>query len=184
MSVIWKERRIEVFDSRSSKKRKLSSMRRSAFAFAACEALDIARPGGNAVARRPSGGYFDFVNVALLLHHAKGWLWKHAANIDTATKRENQIYRNRRRQTVVKISPPEEILLPSWIPSSKPLPPEPEPFKFGRRPPATHQLYCRLTGQKLALRSGRGRLWYEHLPGGFSNQDLKTRAKPVKHEQA
>jgi hypothetical protein len=41
--------------------------------FAACEALDIARPGGNAVARRPNGGYFDFVNVALLLHHAKGW---------------------------------------------------------------------------------------------------------------
>src|SRR6516225_4838426 len=81
------------------------------------------------------GGYFDFVNVALLLHHVKGWLWKHATSIDTATKRENQIYRNRRQQTMVKVSPPEEILLPSWIPSST-LPPEPEPFKFGRRPPS------------------------------------------------
>jgi hypothetical protein len=96
MSVIWKERRIEVFDSRSSKKRKLSSIRRSAFALPPVRALDIARPGGNAVARSPSGGYFDFVDVALLLHHAQGWLWKHATSIDTATKRENQIYRNRR----------------------------------------------------------------------------------------
>ena len=42
--------------------------------FAACEALDIAHPGGNAVPRGPSGGYFDLVNVALLLHHVKGWL--------------------------------------------------------------------------------------------------------------
>ena len=31
--------------------------------FAACEALDITRTGGNAVARRPSGGYFDFVDA-------------------------------------------------------------------------------------------------------------------------
>jgi hypothetical protein len=59
--------------------------------FAACEALDIARPGGNAVARRPSGGYFDFVNGALLLDHAKAWLWKHAATIDAATKRTKYI---------------------------------------------------------------------------------------------
>jgi hypothetical protein len=69
--------------------------------FAACEALDIARPGGNAVVRRPRGGYFDFVNVALLLYHTKGWLWKHATSIDTDRKRENQIYRNRPRRTRV-----------------------------------------------------------------------------------
>ena len=36
---------------------------------------------------------------------------------------------------MVKVSPPEEMLLPSRIPSST-LPPEPEPFKFGRRPPS------------------------------------------------
>jgi len=152
--------------------------------FAACEALDIARSGGNAVARRPSGGYFDFVNVAPLLHHAKGWLWKHATSIDTATKRENQIYRNRRRQTMVKASPSEEILLPSWIPSSKALPPEPEPFKFGRRPRATHQLYCRLIVKSLISASTGSDSGTSSIQGGFSNQDLKTRTKPVKHEQA
>jgi len=35
--------------------------------FAAGEALDIARPGGDAVERRPRGGYFDFVNIRLPL---------------------------------------------------------------------------------------------------------------------
>src|SRR5262245_47378786 len=76
--------------------------------FAACEALDIVRTGCNAVARRPSGGYFDFVNVALLFHHAKGWLCKHVASIDTATKRENQISRNGRR-TMVEVSTLERV---------------------------------------------------------------------------
>jgi hypothetical protein len=57
--------------------------------FAASKAVDIVRPGGNAVARRPSGSYFDFVNVALRFHHAKGWLWKHAASIDYETREPN-----------------------------------------------------------------------------------------------
>ena len=39
---------------------------------------------------------------------------------------------------------------------------------------ATHQLYCRLTGQKLTLRFDRERLWYEFLRAGFSPEDLKT----------
>ena len=63
MSVMWNERRIELFDSRSSKKRKLSSIRRLCICFAASEALDIADSGGDAVEGRLTGGYFDFVNV-------------------------------------------------------------------------------------------------------------------------
>ena len=39
---------------------------------------------------------------------------------------------------------------------------------------ATHELYCRLTGQELTLRFDRERLWYEFLRAGFSNDDLKT----------
>jgi hypothetical protein len=39
---------------------------------------------------------------------------------------------------------------------------------------ATHELYCRLTGQKLTLRFDRERLWYEFLRAGFSDDDLKT----------
>lgn len=39
---------------------------------------------------------------------------------------------------------------------------------------AAHELYCRLTGQKLTLRFDRERLWYEFLRAGFSDDDLKT----------
>src|SRR5262249_58989286 len=95
----------------------------------------------------------------------RGWWGKNAPSIDTAKKRENKIYRNRRRQTMVKVSPPEEILLPSWIPSSKPLPPEPEPFKFGRRRPSHSPALLPANRQKLALRFDRERLGYEFLSG-------------------
>src|SRR5262245_41087298 len=39
---------------------------------------------------------------------------------------------------------------------------------------SAHQLYCRLTGQKLTLRFDRERLWHEFLRAGFSDDDLKT----------
>src|SRR6516225_2711034 len=39
---------------------------------------------------------------------------------------------------------------------------------------AAHELYCRLTAQKLTLRFDRERLWYEFLRAGFNAQDLKT----------
>src|SRR5262249_26271633 len=39
---------------------------------------------------------------------------------------------------------------------------------------AAHELYCRLTAQKLPLRFDRERLWYEFLRAGFNAQDLKT----------
>ena len=68
--------------------------------FAAGEALDIAHPGGDAVERRLRGGYFDFVNVRLLFHHANGWLCRHAASIDAATKRANERDRNRRAEYI------------------------------------------------------------------------------------
>src|SRR6266542_1326820 len=35
-----------------------------------------------------------------------------------------------------------------------------------------HQLYCRLTGQKLNLGFDRQRLWYEFLHAGFSGEQL------------
>lgn len=35
-----------------------------------------------------------------------------------------------------------------------------------------HQLYCQLTGQSLALRFDRERLWYEFLHAGFTPEDL------------
>src|ERR1700730_6030957 len=35
-----------------------------------------------------------------------------------------------------------------------------------------HQLYCRLTGQKLTLGFDRQRLWYEFLHAGFSGEQL------------
>jgi hypothetical protein len=38
--------------------------------FAASEVLDIASRGRDAVERRRRGGYFDFVNIWLLFHHA------------------------------------------------------------------------------------------------------------------
>jgi hypothetical protein len=68
--------------------------------FAAGEALDIAHPGGDAVERRLRGGYFNFVNVRLLFHHANGWLCRHAASIDAATKRANERDRNRRAEYI------------------------------------------------------------------------------------
>jgi hypothetical protein len=39
---------------------------------------------------------------------------------------------------------------------------------------ATHELYCQLTGQKLALRFDRERLWYEFLRAGFGTDELKS----------
>ena len=75
--VMWNERRIELFDSRSSKKRKLSSIRRLRICFAASEALDIADSGSDAVEGRLTGGYFDFANVWLLLSHANRWSCRH-----------------------------------------------------------------------------------------------------------
>lgn len=39
---------------------------------------------------------------------------------------------------------------------------------------AAHELYCRLTAQKLSLRFDRERLWYEFFRAGFSLEDLKT----------
>src|SRR5580698_5543350 len=96
MSVMWNEQRIELFDSRSSKKRKLFSIRRLWLCFAASEALDIADSGGDAVEGRLTGDYFDFAKVWLLLSHANRWSCSHEASIGAGTKRASERDFNRR----------------------------------------------------------------------------------------
>src|SRR5260221_10563044 len=71
MSVMRNERRIELLGSRSSRKRKLSLIRR----FCICFRLTSLPLGGDADTARH---YFDVVTVQLLLRHANGCLCRHA----------------------------------------------------------------------------------------------------------
>src|SRR5260221_10362727 len=71
MSVMRNERRIELLGSRSSRKRKLSLIRR----FCICFRLTSLPLGGDAETARH---YFDVVTVQLLLRHANGCLCRHA----------------------------------------------------------------------------------------------------------
>ena len=45
-----------------------------------------------------------------------------------------------------------------------------------------HELYCRLTGQRVSLRFDRERLWYELFQAGFNEDDLQKVIRYLQRE--